>query len=110
MAAGEAVGVALLGCGTVGTGVAQALSGKEDAFTRYVGCPLRLVGVLVRDLGKARPGLPPEVPLTDRADDLISSPEVAIVIEAMGGEHPALSNTSKPPCAQGSTSLPRTRK
>ena len=90
MAAGEAVGVALLGCGTVGTGVAQALSGKEDAFTRYVGCPLRLVGVLVRDLGKARPGLPPEVPLTNRADDLISSPEVAIVIEAMGGEHPAL--------------------
>ena len=109
MAAGEAVGVALLGCGTVGTGVAQALSGKEDAFTRYVGCPLRLVGVLVRDLGKARPGLPPEVPLTDRAADLISSPEVAIVIEAMGA-NTLLSNTSKPPSAQGSTSLPRTRK
>lgn len=86
----EAVGVALLGAGTVGTGVAQTLADKADALARYAGRPLRLTGVLVRDAARPRPELPPDVPLTDDATALIAADDVNIVIEVMGREQPAL--------------------
>ena len=86
----EAVGVALLGAGTVGTGVVQTLADKADALARYAGCPLRLIGVLVRDAARPRPELPPDVLLTDDATALTAADDVDIVIEVMGGEQPAL--------------------
>ncbi len=85
-----AVGVALLGAGTVGTGVAQTLTAKADALARYAGRPLRLTGVLVRDTAKPRPSLPPDVRLTSDPAELPVADDVDIVVEVMGGEQPAL--------------------
>ena len=90
MGARETVGVALLGAGTVGTGVAQTLATRTDALSRYAGLPLRLTGVLVRDTEKPRPALPPGVPLTSDPVVLPAADDVDIVIEVMGGEQPAL--------------------
>lgn len=90
MSTRQAVGVALLGAGTVGTGVAQTLSAKADALARYAGRPLHLAGILVRDTAKPRPQLPPDVRLTDDATALTASGDVDVVIEVMGGEQPAL--------------------
>ena len=90
MSAREAVGVALLGAGTVGTGVAQTLTAKADALARYAGRPLRLTGVLVRDTAKPRPSLPPGVRLTSDPAELPVADDVDIVVEVMGGEQPAL--------------------
>lgn len=90
MSTHEAVGVALLGAGTVGTGVAQTLSGKADELTRYAGRPLRLAGVSVRDTTRQRPGLPQDVRLTNDPTTLIGAADVDIVVEVMGGEQPAL--------------------
>ena len=90
MSTREAVGVALLGAGTVGTGVAQTLAARADELARYAGRPLRLVGVLVRDTAKPRPGFPSGVRLTGDAAALTSAGDVDVVIEAMGGEQPAL--------------------
>ena len=90
MSTREAVGVALLGAGTVGTGVAQTLADRADELARYAGRPLRLVGVLVRDTAKPRPGLPSDVRLTDDAAALTAAGDVDVVIEVMGGEQPAL--------------------
>ena len=90
MSTRKAVGVALLGAGTVGTGVAQTLADRTDALARYAGRPLRLTGVLVRDATRPRPGLPSGVRLTNDAPALITAEDVDVVVEVMGGEQPAL--------------------
>ena len=90
MSTREAVGVALLGVGTVGTSVAQTLTARADALARYAGRPLRLTGVLVRDTAKPRPALPPGVRLTSDPAALPAADDVDIVVEVMGGEQPAL--------------------
>ena len=87
----ESVGVALLGAGTVGAGVAQTLGDRADALASYGGRPLRLIGVLVRDTAKPRVGLPQDVSLTSDPTVLTAADDVDIVIEVMGGEQPALS-------------------
>lgn len=84
------VGVGLLGVGVVGGGTAAALINKKDALALQVGCPLVLKRVLVRDPAKKRslevePGL-----ITTNAEDVLSHPEIDIVVEVLGGEHPAL--------------------
>ena len=85
-----AAGVALLGAGTVGGAVARTLSTETASLTRYAGRPLRLAGVLVRDAAKPRPGLPPDARLTTDPAALPAADDVEIVVEAMGGEQPAL--------------------
>lgn len=45
-----AVGIGLLGLGVVGSGVARILNEKRDMLDGMAGCPVRLEGVLVRDL------------------------------------------------------------
>ena len=86
----EGIGVGLLGAGTVGTGVAQTLAGKANELARYGGRPLRLAGVLVRDIARPRPGLPSDVRLTTDPAALLAADDVEIIIEVMGGEQPAL--------------------
>ena len=90
MAPAGAIGVGLLGAGAVGSGVAQAIAAHGDGLRRYAGRPLRLAGALVRDAAQPHPGMPEGVPLTEDAAAVIASPEVDVVVEAMGGERPAL--------------------
>jgi homoserine dehydrogenase len=80
-------GVALLGLGTVGSAVARAMGERAKRLEAAAGRPLRLVGAAVRDASKARPV---EVPLTSNAFDLLDDPDVAIVVEVIGGHRPAL--------------------
>lgn len=92
MSGGEAVGVALLGAGAVGAEVARTLTSESAALERAAGRPIRLVGALVRDTAKPRPGFPSDVPLTDDADALLGRGGVDVVAEVMGGEQPALAH------------------
>ncbi len=85
------VGVALLGLGVVGSGVAQILHEKAEAIAQMVGCPLELVGVLVRQVEKERRFRVDPALLTTQASRLLDNPAVDIVVEVMGGEEPALS-------------------
>ncbi len=82
------LGVGLLGLGTVGTGVARALTTKRDALERRIGRPVVIRGVLVRDLSRSR-GVSLDAPLVDDAAVILDDPAVDIVIEMMGGEEPA---------------------
>ena len=86
----ERLGVGLLGIGTVGGGVARLLEEGAGRIARRSGCRLELRRAAVRDLGKARSiTLPPGRLVTDPRK-VIDDPEIAIVVEAMGGTHPAL--------------------
>ena len=57
--------VAMLGAGNVGRAVFEGLQGRADRLTATDGAPLRVTGIAVRDLARARDhGLPSEL-LTD---------------------------------------------
>ncbi|PWU00816.1 MAG: homoserine dehydrogenase [Candidatus Melainabacteria bacterium] len=70
----------MIGLGTVGSGVAQLLSQQRQ---------LVLKKIAVRTLDKPRIVAAP-CPVSTNVADLIDDPEIEILIEVMGGEHPAL--------------------
>ena len=79
----------MLGCGTVGGGVARLLEERATELAARAGGPLRLAAVAVRDLTKARgPGLA-GARLTASPAEVVRDPEVQIVVELMGGAEPA---------------------
>ena len=84
------INIGLLGLGTIGTGVAEVLLSKADKLTGQTGIPLVLQKVLVHDINKQRSiKLEPHM-LTNHAEDVINNPEINMIIEVIGGEHPAL--------------------
>src|SRR4030042_259258 len=85
----KAVGIGLLGLGTVGSGIAEVLVAKADSLSEQAGLPLVLKEVLVRDSDKRRPVKLPSSLLTTHPEEVLTQPGVDIVIELVGGEHPA---------------------
>jgi homoserine dehydrogenase len=85
---GAPVRLGLLGCGTVGQGVVRMLAQQGATIERASGHRLQLGPILVRDLHKERPGVDRALLTTDPAD-VLDDPQVAIVIEVMGGLSPA---------------------
>ena len=83
------IGIGLLGLGLVGSSVAETLRNKADRAIKQAQASLVLKKVLVRDLNKQRPvKLEPGL-LTSRPEEVLTDPRIAIVIEVIGGEHPA---------------------
>jgi len=81
----DTLGIALIGCGTVGGGVAEILLLHQDRLARRAGRPLVLRRVVVRDPNKARtPPVPRELLSTDLAA-AIADPAVHVVVELIGG-------------------------
>ncbi|MCS7014490.1 MAG: homoserine dehydrogenase [Gemmatales bacterium] len=85
----EPLGIALLGCGTVGSGVARLLLTENERLSKRAGRPLRLRWVLVRDPSKPRGvALPSDIITTDFRT-VLRDPQVMVVIELIGGLEPA---------------------
>jgi homoserine dehydrogenase len=84
------LGVALLGCGVVGSEVVRLLDEQSHDLQARIGRPLDLVGIAVRRLNRTRPGIDPELFTTD-ADALVRRDDVDLVIEVIGGIEPARS-------------------
>jgi len=81
------IGVALLGCGVVGSQVVRLLHGQADDLAARIGADVRLRGVAVR-----RPHRHQDVPaglLTTDPAALIARDDVDVVIEVIGGIEPA---------------------
>lgn len=79
--------VALLGSGTVGTGVYKLIERQREELPHKVGAGLTVSKVLVRDKNKKREGIDPSV-LTDQWEDIITDDEIQIVVEVMGESNP----------------------
>jgi homoserine dehydrogenase len=90
MTSTNALRVALLGCGNVGTEVVRLLDAQAADLAARVGAPLELAGIAVRRLDKPRPGVDPVLLTTDAAA-LVGRPDVDIVVEVIGGLEPARS-------------------
>jgi homoserine dehydrogenase len=81
----KSIGVGLMGLGTIGSGVFKALSEKDGVVAEAVGCPAVLRKVL-----EQRPVAIELHLLTKNVRDILTDPEIDIVIEVLGGEHPAV--------------------
>lgn len=87
--AARSIGIGLMGLGVIGSGVVKVLMGKPETLAREAGSRLVLKKVLEQDSTKhGSMGLEPELFITQFVE-LISHPEVDIVVELIGGEHPA---------------------
>ena len=85
---GTPIGVALLGCGVVGSQVARLLVTQQADLASRVGRPLRLAGVAERDPGKV-PDMVDRALITSDAEALVARDDVDIVVELIGGIEPA---------------------
>jgi homoserine dehydrogenase len=83
------IGISLLGGGTVGGGVIRLLTSNAARLASRVGAPLVIRKVLVRDLVKDRVPECERSWLTTNPDDVFDDKDTDLVVEVMGGEHPA---------------------
>ncbi|HYB96882.1 MAG TPA: homoserine dehydrogenase [Vicinamibacterales bacterium] len=77
--------IGLVGCGTVGRGLLEMIDRQNDAVADRYGVRFRVSRIAVRDLTKERGPRASGIPITDRALELVSDPEVDVVVEAAGG-------------------------
>ncbi len=85
----EKTNVAIVGLGTVGSGVAKLLLDHGDRTARHAGRTLWLKKAVVRDLNKPRNVELPEGVITDSIEDVINDPEISVVAQLVGGLEPA---------------------
>lgn len=80
--------IALLGLGTVGSGVYKLMHRRAQEMPQIAGAPIEISYILVRNTAKERPGVDASL-LTDNWETIVNDPEVSIVVELMGGIEPA---------------------
>ncbi|MGH3497597.1 MAG: homoserine dehydrogenase [Nocardioidaceae bacterium] len=83
--------VALLGCGVVGTEVVRLLAEQADELHARAGARLELAGIAVRRPDRARSVVVDHALLTTDAHELVTRPDVDLVVEVVGGIEPARS-------------------
>ena len=81
----QQVSFGLIGGGTVGGGVYQALARNGALMASRLGIELRVGKIAVRDLKKARAAAFPAALLTTDWRSVVNDPAVQVVVELMGG-------------------------
>src|SRR5689334_3122589 len=81
----EPFGIALIGCGTVGGGVAKLLLDQPQRLAERAGRPLVLRRVVVRDTAKPRAVNVPRDLLATDMQAVLSDPAVQVGVELVGG-------------------------
>lgn len=86
----KTINIALLGFGTVGSGVAETIKRNSQMMAEQLGCQLKITYVLVRHPDKYK-NIPllEGVHLTSSFEEIMADPDIDIVVEVMGGIHPA---------------------
>ena len=85
----EKTKVAIVGLGTVGSGVARLLLDYGDRTARHAGRTLWLERVVVRDTSKPRDCELPDGVLCDELSEVTSNAEIKVVAQLIGGLEPA---------------------
>ena len=85
----DIINVGLLGAGTVGGGVIQVLEKNAADIEQKVGKPIRITKVLDRNVEKRRAEYGEQYEFTNNIDDILNDPDIDIVVELLGREHPA---------------------
>lgn len=86
----KTINIALLGFGTVGSGVAETIKRNSQMMAEQLGCQLKITYVLVRHPDKYKNvPLLEGVHLTSSFEEIMADPDIGILVEVMGGIHPA---------------------
>ena len=86
----KTINIALLGFGTVGSGVAETIKRNSQMMAEQLGCQRKITYVLVRHPDKYKNvPLLEGVHLTSSFEEIMADPDIGIVVEVMGGIHPA---------------------
>lgn len=85
----ETIQAGLLGCGTVGTGIVQILRDNASEIEARLSARVAVKRIAVKSLEKARAAVVDRARLTASAAEVVDDPEVAIVVETIGGIEPA---------------------
>ena len=86
----DPVKVGLLGLGTVGGGTVNVLQRNAEEIARRAGRGIIVTHAAARDLNKPRICSTDGITITTTPQDVVEDPEVAIVIELIGGDTLAL--------------------
>ncbi len=89
MASKKSINVGIIGFGTVGTGTARILLENAGVIARRLGAPVVLKAISDLDVKRDRGIRLGNVKLTTNAQDIISDPEIDVVVELIGGYKPA---------------------
>ena len=81
--------IAILGLGTVGTGVYKVLKKQQPEMLPKLGVEVEVSRVLVRNLERAASRVDDPSILTNNWEDIISDDTIDIIVEVMGGMEPA---------------------
>lgn len=87
----DSVKIGVVGCGTVGSGVARLLTEQADRTARRSGRRLVMDQVVVRDPQKARDVRLPAGMISTDLKRITASPEITVVAHLVGGLEPARS-------------------
>lgn len=85
----KVIRAALLGLGTVGTGVYKVLKSQLEEMPAKLGAEVKISRILVRNLEKAAAKVDDPSVLTNSWEEILKDDSIQIVIELMGGIHPA---------------------
>lgn len=85
----QEIKIGLLGFGTIGTGVAKLLMNNSALIEEKLGARLVLKRIADLDITTDRGISLPAGMLTTNVDEVLTDPEIAIVIELIGGYDPA---------------------
>ncbi len=85
----EKTKIAIIGLGTVGTGVANLLLDHGDRTARHAGRIPWLEKVVIQNISKSRDVEIPAGVLTDNLNEVLQNPEITVVAQLIGGLEPA---------------------
>jgi homoserine dehydrogenase len=85
----QQVQIGLAGMGNVGAGVYKNLANNRVLLMERIGVELTVKKIVVRDPAKSRGVQAPAALFTTRWQDLLEDPDIQVVVELMGGMHPA---------------------
>ena len=84
----DSISIGLLGCGIVGSAVARTLDAHSSEIAERVGAKLEITRVAVRNIAKERDVPLPKHMFTSDPAEVVGDPDIAIVVEVMGGIEP----------------------
>ena len=84
----DCINIGLLGVGTVGSGVLHVLEHNGEEIAKKAGCKIEIKKILVRNPQKAAE-LGKKYAVTGDFEDIVNDPDIDIVVELIGREHPA---------------------
>lgn len=85
----KTIGIGLMGLGNVASGVWKIIEMNQKKFVEETGHQVKVQRILVRDMAKIRSVEVPKELITSDLKDITEEPSIDIVIELIGGFHPA---------------------